>query len=204
MSMAWDTVADAKTIRNTADALSARGIETFVAKDRTEAKEKALSLMPPGSEVYAMTSVTLEETGIAQEIEKGGRYQSARKKVLSINDKAEREQMRRSASACQYAIGSIHAVTESGQVMVVSQSGSQLAPYAYAAGKVVWVVGAQKIVSDLEAAFRRIHEHVVPLEDARAKKAYGVGTSLNKTLIIEKETVQGRIRMIIVEEKLGF
>jgi L-lactate utilization protein LutC len=202
--MDWNSLADDETIGRTAQALSSRGIEASVARDRAEARELAIAMIPQGAEVYAMSSVTLEECGIAEAIEKGGMCMSVRKKVTSIPDKAERERARRAASACQFAIGSVHAVTEEGQALIASQSGSQIAPYAFSAQNVIWVVGAQKIVRNLDGAFKRLREHVVPLEDARARKAYGVGTSVNKTLIFERETVPGRVRMIIVKERLGF
>jgi hypothetical protein len=203
-SMAWDKVADDSDIEKTVKALASHGIEAFVVKDRNEAREMMLSLIPQGSEVHAMTSVTLEETGIAKEIEESGRYISVRKKITSISGKAEREKARRAASACQYAIGSVHALTQDGKMVIGSQSGSQLAPYAFSASNVVWVVGAQKIVENLDSAFTRLSEHCVLLEDARARKAYGMGTSLNKTLVLAKEPALGRARMIIVKEKLGF
>jgi L-lactate utilization protein LutB len=202
--MDWKTLADDKTIEKTAKALASHGIEAIIAENREDAKAKALALIPDGSEVNCMSSTTLEETGILKDIDEGGRYQSVRKRVMSIADKGARDAARKAASSCQFAIGSVHAVSEDGEVVVVSQSGSQLAPYAFSARNVIWVVGAQKIVKDIESAHRRIGEYVVPLEDARVRKAYGFGTSLNKTLIINKEVVPGRIRMIIVKERLGF
>jgi len=202
--MDFAKLADDKTIERTAKALGSKNIEVFVVKDRNEAKRKFLELVPQGSEVYCMSSVTLDETGILKEVEEGGRYVSVRKKVTSINEKEKREAVRKAASACQYATGSVHAVSEEGEVVIASQSGSQLAPYAFAATNVVWVVGAQKIVKNLDQAFQRIKEYVLPLEDARARKAYGVGTSLNKILIFEKEAAPNRIKMILVKEKLGF
>lgn len=48
--------------------------------------------------------------------------------------------------------------------MIASASGSQVATYAYGAGAVIWVAGTQKIVPDLEAAFRRIYEYSFPRE----------------------------------------
>jgi len=202
--MDWTKLADDATLGRTAKALGPRNVEVFVVKDRNEARNKALELMPAGAEVYSMSSVTLDETGILKEIEEGSRYVSVRKKITAISEKEKREGARRMAAACQYAIGSVHALTEEGQAVIASQSGSQLAPYAYAAANVVWVVGAQKLVKNLDQAFQRLREHCLPLEDARARKAYGMGSSINKVLVFEKEIVPGRIKMILVKEKLGF
>lgn len=202
--MDWTKLADDVTIARTAKALGSRNVEVFVVKDRNEARKKALELIPAGVEVYTMSSVTLDETGILKEIEEDDRYVSVRKKIISISEKDKREAARRMAAACQYAIGSIHALTEEGQAVIASQSGSQLAPYAYAAANVVWVVGAQKLVKNLDQAFQRLREHCLPLEDARFRKAYSMGSSINKILVFEKEIVPGRIKMILVKEKLGF
>ncbi len=202
--MDWKTLADRMTIEKTAINLTSRGIDVIVAENRDDAKAKALALIPEGSDVYCMSSITLDETGILKEVEESGKYQSVRKRVMSISDKGARDAARKAASACQFAIGSVHAVTEDGHVVIVSQSGSQLAPYAFSARNVIWIVGSQKIVKDLASAHKRISEYVVPLENERAKKVYGVGTSLNKTLIIDKEIMPGRIKMVIVKEKLGF
>jgi len=204
MIMAWDKVAEDITIERTAKALGSKNIEVFIVKDRNEAKRKFLEIVPQGSEVYCMSSVTLEETGILKEVEESGRYVSVRKKVTSINEKGKREAARKAASACQYATGSVHALTEDGEVLIASQSGSQLAPYAFAATNVVWVVGAQKIVKDRDQAFQRLKEHVIPLENARAMKAYGMGTSANKILLFDKEGTPNRVKIILVKGNLGF
>lgn len=202
--MDWNKLADDRAIERAAKALGSKNINVFVVKDRNEAKGKFLELVPQGSEVYCMSSVTLDETGILKEVEEGGRYVSVRKKVTSINEKEKREAARKAASACQYATGSVHALTEDGEALIASQSGSQLAPYAFAATNVVWVVGAQKIVKDRGQAFQRLKEHVIPLEDARAMKAYGMGTSPNKILLFDREGTPNRVRIILVKEKLGF
>jgi len=108
------------------------------------------------------TSVTLDEIGISKAIQESGRYESVRNKMLSISDKEERLAFRRKAGAVKYTVGSVHAVSKEGQILIASQTGSQLSPYAYSAAKVIWVVGTQKIVKNLDEAFRRIKEYVFP------------------------------------------
>jgi acyl-CoA hydrolase len=112
--------------------------------------------------------------------------------------------MRRLAASPDYAVGSVHAVTEHGEVVVASASGSQLAPYASGAGAVIWVVGSQKIVPDLDAAFKRVNEYSFPREDQRAREAYGIGSGVNKLLVVNREFVPGRITVILVRQELGF
>ena len=104
----------------------------------------------------------------------------------------------------EYIIGSIHAVMEDGQVLVASNTGSQLAPYAASAAHVIWVVGAQKIVQDLEEGTRRIEEYSYPREDERLRKEKGVPSNISKVLLVHKEIQPGRVTMIIVKEELGY
>jgi hypothetical protein len=114
------------------------------------------------------------------------------------------KESRRLGAAPDYIVGSVHAVTEDGQAVISSATGSQLAGYASGAEHVIWVVGAQKIVPTLEEAFKRIQEYTFPLEDARARKAYGMGSGINKILIVAREFKPKRISMVIVKEVLGF
>jgi len=202
--MDWSSLPNDEVIEEVARALRERGIDVFIVNDSSEARRLVLNLIPEGSEVYTMTSVTLEQTGLYGELDESGRYVSIRKLVASINDPVERRAARRKYSSAKYVVGSVHAVTQEGQLVIASQSGSQLAPYAYTAENVILVVGAQKIVRNLDEALRRIREYVVPLEDERSRRAYGTGTGLNKLLIIEREVVRGRIKVILVKEVLGF
>jgi L-lactate utilization protein LutC len=114
------------------------------------------------------------------------------------------DQIRRLGAAPEVMLGSVHAVTETGSLITASSSGSQLGPYASGAGKVILVVGTQKIVADLDEGLRRIEEHALPLEDARAKQAYGVNSSINKVLIVNREINPGRVTVVFVDEAIGF
>ncbi|MBK8418380.1 LUD domain-containing protein [Candidatus Villigracilis saccharophilus] len=82
-------------------------------------------------------------------------------------------------------------MTEDGHVLIASATGSQLGPYASGAGRVIWVVGAQKIVKDLNDGLRRIKEHVVPLEEEHMQQLYKVGTAVNEMLIVNRATRPG-------------
>lgn len=201
--MEWNNVADDDTIEKTSQALRGHGFEVFVVKDSSEARKKVEELIPAGSEVMDASSATLQQIGISKDILENSRYRSLRKEILATNSKDVRDSMRRKASSADYGIGSVQAVTQDGKMVVASASGSQVSLYAYGAANLILVIGANKIVKNIDDAFRRIHERAIPLEDERAKKAYGTGTSLNKILIIEKER-PNRIKIIIVKEALGF
>lgn len=201
----WTKLADQKTIEKTIEALKISGINAVVAENGQDAKNKALELIPKGAEVFTMTSQTLEATGIAEDINESGRYDAVRPKLYSTDSKLNEKDKQKMGATPEYTLGSVHAVTEDGKVVIASNTGSQLAAYVYGASHVVWVVGAQKIVNNLDDAFKRIYEYVLPLESERARKAYGVdGSNVSKLLIIDKEVNPGRINMIIVKEVLGF
>ncbi|MEK6933533.1 MAG: lactate utilization protein [Nanoarchaeota archaeon] len=204
MNNTWNELANDVVIKNTIESLKKNGINAELVKTRDEAKKKVLSLIPEGAEVMAMTSVSLDTINIPEEI-KSGNYNSVREKLYSMDRETHGRETQKLGAAPEYAIGSVNAVTEDGKVMIASNTGSQLSAYAYGSSKVVWVVGTQKIVKNIEEGMKRIYEHSLPLESERAKKAYGVpGSSVNKILIVNKEIQQNRIHIIFVNEQLGF
>lgn len=200
----WETLADEKTIERTVSILRSNGIEVFAVENGKQAKEKILDILPRGAEVMDMTSMTLDSIGISNEIVESGKLNSVRKKLMSMDMSTQGSEMRKLGASPEWVIGSVHAVTEDGKVLIASASGSQLPAYAYGSGHVIWVVGTQKIVKNLDEGLKRIYEYTFPLEDERAKRAYGVGSGVNKILIVNKEKIAGRITIIFVKEKLGF
>lgn len=190
-------------IQNVTHALEANGIKVLVAETVEEAKQIVLDLVPQGAEVYANLSKTLEVMGLAEEFDQSGRYNAVRPKVLLLDRKTQADEIRKLRTIPEYIVGSVHAITEAGEVITASGTGSQIASYAYGAGKVIWVAGTQKIVSDLNEGFRRTREYSQRLEDARMQQAYGINSSLNKTLVITRD-MPGRITMVLVKENIGF
>ncbi len=191
-------------IETVVKALKANNIHMLVVESGEEARKLVLQLVPQGAEVYANISKTLEKIGVTDEIDKSGRYNAVRPKVLALDRKTQADEMRILRARPAYIIGSVHAITEDGHILTASNGGSQLAPYAYGASKVILVVGAQKIVKDLNEGFRRIEEYSYPLEDARLRATLGVPSSIGKILIVNREIVPSRTTIIIVKEELGF
>lgn len=201
----WDKLADRKTIEKTIATLKANGIDVQVAENRQEAKRRVLEIIPAGSEVMTMTSVTLDTIGLSEEITKAdGKFKPVRDKLYAMDRKTQTQEMNRLGAAPEFVVGSVHAITEDGHVLIASATGSQLPAYAYGAGKVIWVAGSQKIVKNTDEGLKRIYDYVFPLEDERARAAYGMGSGVNKLLIVNKEVTPGRITLILVKEKLGF
>ncbi|HLO14838.1 MAG TPA: LUD domain-containing protein [Anaerolineales bacterium] len=200
----YTKLATDKQIETVVKALEGNNIHTIVVESGEEARKLVRQLVQEGAEVYANQSRTLEKLGITDEIDKSGRYDAVRPKVFALDRKTQADEMRVLRARPAYIIGSVHAITEEGQILTASNGGSQLAPYAYGASKVILVVGAQKIVKDLNEGFRRIEEYSFPLEDARLRETLGVPSHIGKILIVNREIIPGRTTIILVKEELGF
>jgi hypothetical protein len=203
-NMEYAKLATDEKVKLTAKALEANNIHAIVAEDGNEAKRIFFELVPDGAEVFLGASVTLEKLGIRDEVEKSGRFDALRPKMFAMNRATQGREIRKLGSAPDYAAGSVQAVTEDGQVLIASNTGSQLGPYAVGAGKVIWVVGSQKIVKDLNEGMKRIQEYCYPLEEVHMQQLYKMSTAVNKVLIVRREIRPGRITMIIVKEEIGF
>jgi L-lactate utilization protein LutC len=198
------TMADEDRITRTVAALKANGITAVRAANAEEARRIVLGLIPAGAEVHAGASQTLQTAGIPEELEKSGRHELVGPRIWSMDRETQADEIRRLGASPDFMLGSVAAVTETGSLVAASASGSQLGPYAGGAGKVILVVGTQKIVPDLDEALRRVYDYVFPLEDARAEAAYGVHSGVNKILIVNREWEAGRTTVVLVDEALGF
>ncbi len=197
-------LATQERIDKTITALKQNGIDASFVPTAKNAKDKVLSLVPKGAEVFTMTSRTLEAIGVAQEINESGDYKSVRKILINMNPKTDRPMMRKIGTTPDYALGSVQAVTEDGKAIIASNTGSQIPAYTYGAEKVIWVVGAQKLVKDEAEGRRRINDYTLFLESERLHKLFGVDSFVSKLLIVNREITPGRITLIIVGENLGF
>jgi YkgG family uncharacterized protein len=194
---------DEQTLAAAAVALEEHGFSVEIVDDLDAARQAALARIPQGSSVMTNTSVTLAETGIADAINDGGPYESARNKMFALDFATQAQDMKVIGGQPDYALGSVHAVTRDGALVIASASGSQLASYAWGAANVIFVVGAQKLVPSLEAAHQRIYQHSLVLEDARAQAAYGQRSFVGKILEIHQE-LPGRIHIIVIRQVVGF
>ena len=197
---------DEATIQRTAAALKAKGYDVRIADDAAAAKRLVLELLPEGAEVGEGASVTLDEIGVTAEIEGSGSYDAVRPKTRAM-DRTTPEgvrAMRKLGVVPDYHLNSAHAVTEDGRIVIVSNTGSQLGPVVFGAGKVIFAIGVQKIVPDLETAMQRIEEYTLPLENVRMQGIYGVDSTINKVLIVNKEFRPGRFAVVLIREAIGY
>jgi L-lactate utilization protein LutB len=203
--MSYNQTATPEIVAQTKENLESRGFVVHLATNKDEAKKLALSLIPEGSEVMTMSSVSLAETGIDETLNNSGKYNAVRDKLYTLDNETQAKEMKILGAVNDYVIGSVHAVTIDGEVVIASLTGSQLPAYVYTSNKVIWVVGTQKITDNMMDAMKRLHEYVLPLESERAHKAYGVaGSSVNKILIYNREANPQRVHIIFVDEVLGY
>jgi hypothetical protein len=194
---------DEQTLAETTIALEEHGFSVELVEDLEDARAAVLARIPEGAAVLTNTSVTLEDSGIAAAINDGGAYESVRKKMLALDFETQAQEMKAISGQPEFALGSVHAVTRDGTLVIASASGSQLGSYAWGAAQVIFVVGAQKLVPTLEAARERILEHSLKLEDARALAVYGQNSSVGKILEIHQER-PGRIHIVLIRQMVGF
>ena len=184
-------------------ALTANGMAAEVVESPAEARNRVLDLLPEGVEVFTSMSRTLDTLGLSEAINDSTRYHPLRPRLKTMDRQAHGREWRKLQSSPEYVVGSVHAITEQGQVLIASASGSQLASYVFGASHVIWVVGAQKIVRDLEEGLRRVREYCYPLEHQRIQSLGMPGSFVAKILLVEGER-PGRISIILVKEVLGF
>ena len=200
----FTTLPDEHTLQASVVALEVHGFGVEVVDDLDAARQTVLARIPEGSSVMTNTSVTLTETGIADAINDGGdRWEPARNKMFALDFATQAQEMKAIGGQPDYALGSVHAITADGTLVIASASGSQLASYAWGAANVIFVVGAQKLVPTLAAAHERIYQHSLPLEDVRAQAAYGQHSQVGKVLEIHQE-LPGRVHIVLIRQPVGY
>ena len=199
--------APAERLEKVAAALTDNGFEAEVLGGAAAARARVGELVPAGATVFTGASETLRLSGISEDIDDSGRYDSVRARSLAMDRTTQRDEIRRALASPDVILGSVHAVTDTGSLVIASASGSQLTGYSGGAGHAIWVVGAQKVVPDLETALRRVETHCLRLEDERAMKAYGTGSSLNRLLVLHSLSPHyfpGRGTVLLLREAIGF
>jgi LUD domain len=196
--------ASARRLQRAAAALTAHGFTVEILDDAAAARTRVKELIPANASVFTGASETLRLSGIDEDINTSGRYQAVKPRVLAMDRVTGADDIRRLLASPDVALGSVAALTETGSLVIASASGSQLPGYAGGAARAIWVVGAQKVVPDLSAALRRVEDHALPLESARAQVAYGRPSAINRLLILNAEPHPGRGTVLLLREAIGF
>lgn len=190
-------------LQRVAERIMERNIEVVIVNNGEEARKEALARIPQGAEVHSGKSKTLQEAGLFDALMDPNQYNALRHQILKMDRKTQAQEIRKLMAAPDFMLGSVNAITESGTLVVASATASQIGPYASTAGKLILVVGSQKIVPDLETAFKRIRQHVLPWEEEQVRKTANIGTFVGKILIIEREWIKDRTTVILVREPIG-
>lgn len=205
--MDYTKLASPDSVQRASDALAARRFDPIFVESGVKALELIKTLIPKGASVMNGSSVTLEQIGFVEYLKAGEHgWNNLHAGILAENDTNKRQYLRTQSSLSDYYLGSVHALSETGEMVIASNTGSQLPHLVYTSPNLILVVGTHKIVPTLEAAIERLHKHVVPLEDEHMKQLYGSGTTLNKTVILHGESAMMKrsAKVILVGEKLGF
>lgn len=196
--------APAERLERAATALTAHNFTVEILDDAAAARTRIKNLIPEDASVLTAASETLRLSGIDEDINTSGRYRAVKPRLLAMDRATRANDIRRLLASPDVVVGSVAALTETGSLVVASASGSQLPAYAGGAAHAIWIVGAQKVVPDLSTALRRVEDHALPLESARAQMAYGQPSAINRLLILNAEHHAGRGTVLLLRQAIGF
>ncbi len=202
----WSKLPGDSVVEGTVSALGARGFNVVVAKDAAEALAAVRKIIPKDAEVMNGSSTTLNEIGFGELLKSGGHgWRNLHEGILAEKDAGKQAELRRKAVTADYFVSGVNALTQDGEMVAADASGSRVGAFLFAANHLVLVAGTNKIVPSLDDAFARLREYVFPLEDARAKRVYGMGSSISKIVVLAAEPYnKGRVTVVLVREKLGY
>jgi hypothetical protein len=208
-------------VEATAAALRSRNITVRRVATGAEAVGIVLDTIRPPARVLSGGSRTVSQLRLPEALRSTPGIEYLNDTIRGIPDAAHRYAYRRTATACDYVIGSANAIVTDGRIVNVDGGGSRISSYAYAADRVILIVGTHKICRNLDAAVdrvrrvavRRVHERG-PSETAgppcapdgvcREAVCRPPERECGKMLIIEKETIPDRILMVLVDQPVGY
>ncbi|KAB1190743.1 MULTISPECIES: lactate utilization protein [Haloferax] len=200
-----DQVPGDEEVETTVENLEANGFDVVVVDTADEALETLQSHIPSGVSVMNGHSTTLEEIGFVEHLSEGDHdWESLPDQIWSIDDDAARQAARRESQTADYFLGGINAIAQTGELVAADLSGSRIGAYPFAASNVVIVSGINKIVPTLGDALDRLESVAYPLENERAKEAYGVESTIAKQLIFRREVEEGRTTVVLIRDQLGY
>lgn len=204
--MNYEQIPSDEIISKVVEGLKARNITPIVVETKEQALEEIKKIIPAGGSVMNGSSTTLNEIGFVEYLKSGTHgWDNVHENILKETDPARQARLRKESVLADYFLGSVHAITEAGQLIIASASGSQIPSYAFTSDNVIWVAGVNKIVADREAGFKRVEDYVYPLENKRMQGVGYPGSTIGRVLVFEREIVPNRhLTMILVKEKLGF
>lgn len=195
------------------EALNKRHFEAYYVENKSEALKKALELIPSSHSVSWGGSVTIDEIGLKDELKKRGNILIDRN---TANSPEEREEIMRKALLCDTFLMSSNAITEDGELYNIDGHANRVAALCFGPKYVVIVAGMNKIVKDMDAAYSKVRNYTAPVNAQRFNLdtpccKTGACFNCNSIQSICAQMVetrfcrpQGRIKVILVGEELGF
>ena len=190
--------------------LESRNMSGYYAKDKAEALELALKLIPEGSSIAMGGAMSAHEIGLVEAV-KSGDYR------FIDRDKAEDK---RAAMLAAYDadifLSSANAMTEDGILVNIDGNSNRVSAIAQGPRKVIFIVGMNKVCDDIDGAMKRARNVAAPINAQR----FGLSTPCTSTgscmnckspdticcqfLITRYSRHKDRIHVILVNDNLGF
>jgi len=201
----WNSIPTDEVVEKTAKAIENRGIRVILAGNASDALSVLKKVIPEGAEVMNGSSTTLIEIGYEDYIsENRSGWKLMHEVITAENNDDKRAELRRKSVASEYFVSGANALSQTGEIVACDATGSRVGAWPFAAGHLILVAGINKIVPSLEDALNRVRQYAYPLENARAKRAYGTPSIIGKCVILSHEKNEGRIILILVKEALGY
>lgn len=190
--------------------LESRNMSGYYAASREEALKLALSLIPEGSVVTMGGGVSVHEIGLVDSL-KNGNYN-----FIDRDDFEDKRAAMLMAYDADVFLASANAITEDGVLVNIDGNSNRVSAIAQGPKKVLFIVGMNKVCSDVDGAMKRARNVAAPINAQR----FNLGTPCAKTgscmnckspdticcqfLITRYSRHAGRIHVILVNDTLGF
>jgi L-lactate utilization protein LutB len=199
-------------------ALESNNFDVYLAENKQAACETVLKDIIPKLNARTISwggSMTFIDTGLYAQLKENSDLE-----VLDTFDKniaaEEMLERRRRALLVDLFITGTNAVTETGQLVNLDMIGNRIGALTFGPKWVILLVGRNKIAADLDEAMFRVKNYVAPVNSMRLdKKTPCVKTSYcqeckspdricNTWTITEKSFPKGRVKVVLINEDLGF
>ncbi len=205
--MDYTTLASKEVIEKTVASLTTNHFMPEVMATKEAALAHIKEIIPKGASVMNGASLTLQQIGFIDYLKDGSHgWNNLHAAILAETDAAKQSDLRKMGVISDFYLGSVHALSQTGELVIASNTGSQLPHLAYTSPNLILVISTEKITPTLTDAIKRLEEHVIPLENTRIQALYKIDTTYAKTLILHKEnpSLGRKVHVLLVEEKLGF
>ncbi len=195
-----------------AEALKKRHFEAYYVSDKAAAVEKILEIIPKSHSISWGGCMTMDELGLKEKFIEAG-YTLIDRDTASTAE--EREAIMHKALNCGSFIMSSNAITEKGELFNIDGKGNRVAALCYGPENIIVIAGMNKVVQDMDAAYKRVRGYAAPANaqrfdiDTPCKKIGECADCLSGSTIcaqfVETRICKpaGRIKVVLIGEELG-